>query len=358
MGYSKANEIDKDYLVRAALPNYGDTYTVISHQYVINTTKQMLANSGFVIEKETYIANRNARVAQGIYYIRPINSNDKDIQNETELGMMFAWTNSYDKSTKFQCAVGARVFVCSNGMLCGEIDFARKHTGSADVEVRTQISNQLKRAELAFKDIIKDVNALKQAPLSQKKQAELMGRLFVNDMLGPRQMQIVKQEMDKPSYNYGDRENAWAFYNHVTHALKTTHPRSWLSDTKNFHDFMSAEVLTQMGVSIPNEIPADEIDLQDIQDVQDEMSSAIEDPIAKEWDQQTRDDDGDDEPVNDSPEITGIPDGDKLSDADDEFDADAEMQEIKTEQVIDEREESFANANDFEIEEDDSWIEI
>jgi hypothetical protein len=35
------------------------------------------------------------------------------------------------------------------------------------------------------------------------------------------------------------------------------------------------------------------------------------------------------------------------------------MQEMKTEQVIKEREEEdFANANDFEIEEDDSWIEI
>ena len=45
----------------------------------------------------------------------------------------------------------------------------------------------------------------------------------------------------------------------------------------------------------------------------------------------------DEEPVDDSPEITGIPDGDRLSDTDDEFDADAEMQEMKTEEIIKEK---------------------
>ena len=47
-----------------------------------------------------------ANVAQGIYYVRP-NSTDTQINEEAELGMMFSWTNSYDKSTRFQCAVGA-----------------------------------------------------------------------------------------------------------------------------------------------------------------------------------------------------------------------------------------------------------
>ena len=76
MGYSKAKETTKDYLIRASLPNFSDTYTVIAHKYVIDTTKQMIASSGFIVEKEIYIANHNARVAQGIYYIRPVRSID------------------------------------------------------------------------------------------------------------------------------------------------------------------------------------------------------------------------------------------------------------------------------------------
>jgi len=298
MGYSKAKEKTKDYLIGASLPTYSDTYTVISHKYVIDTTKQMIASSGFIVEKEIYIANQNARVAQGIYYIRPVRSIDEEINNETELGMMFAWTNSYDKSTKFQCAVGARVIVCGNGMLCGEINFARKHTGTADLEVRSQISNQLKKAELTFKNVLADRNILKSATLPIKRQGELLGRMFLHDMIGPRQMQIVKNEIEKPSFDYNaDKQNAWAFYNYVTHAFKTTHPRDWLSDTKQFHDFMSAEILNNMGIKnhdntsslsatpeidseedskniIIDNIPADEVDLQDLEDVQHEHDQA------------------------------------------------------------------------------------
>ena len=62
-------------------------------------------------------------------------------------------------------------------------------------------------------------------------------------------MSIVKQEIKKPSYDYqADQDNAWAFYNHVTHALKKTHPRSWLSDSQKFHKFMVSDVLGQMGI--------------------------------------------------------------------------------------------------------------
>ena len=67
----------------------------------------------------------NAKVAQGVYHLAST--------EDEEMGMMFAWTNSYDKSTRFQCAVGAFVNVCSNGMLCGDMaNYARKHTGKAD----------------------------------------------------------------------------------------------------------------------------------------------------------------------------------------------------------------------------------
>ena len=58
---------------------------------------------------------------------------------------------------------------------------------------------------------------------------------FNEDLISPRQMSTVKDEMERPSYDYQcDQDNAWAFYNHVTHSYKNVHPRSWLSDTKNF----------------------------------------------------------------------------------------------------------------------------
>ncbi len=245
MGYKKPTEVTKALLESASLPNHADSYTVISHKFVMDNTVKLLNDSGFTITKEIYRANQGANVAQGIYYITPTTT-DYMINNESELGMMFAWTNSYDKSIRFQCSIGAYVMVCANGMVCGEMNFARKHTGTADLDILSQISSQIKNAEKTFKRILADRDALKNVVLSKRDQAQLAGRLYYEEeLLEPTQLTVIKSEMEKATYNYNvDQENAWAFYNHVTHALKKTHPRTWLSNTKEFHDFMTTEFLS------------------------------------------------------------------------------------------------------------------
>ena len=263
MGYNKPKETTRNYLENAPLPNHGKSYTVISHKQVIDNTIQLLTDSGFIIQKEIYRANMDANVAQGIYHILPINTVDPTIMEEKELGMMFAWTNSYDKSTRFQCAIGAYVMVCHNGMVAGDMmNFRRKHTGSADHDIRMQISNQIKNGEKYYKRILADRDAMRNTQLSLQEQAEIAGRLYINeDILDAAQMSCVKAELDKPTYDYQcDQENAWTFYNHVTHALKKAHPRDWLSDSQNFHDFMTARVLSKMNITMNDALDLSEFD--------------------------------------------------------------------------------------------------
>jgi hypothetical protein len=243
MGYTRPRKTTKDFLVAAPLPNHGKTYTVIPHKDVIETTKTLLDNNGFRITKELYRANMNAKVAQGVYHL----ASTKD----EEMGMMFAWTNSYDKSTRFQCAVGAFVNVCSNGMLCGDMaNYARKHTGKADHDIHTQISSQIKSADKYFDKLIDDKNNMRKIFLPKKQQAELVGRLFLDEeIIDASQVSVIKAEMKDPSYHYSaDLNNAWTFYNHVTHSFKKSHPRTWMSDQVKFHEFMTAELLSQSGL--------------------------------------------------------------------------------------------------------------
>ena len=243
MGYTRPRKTTKDYLVAAPLPKHGKTYTVIPHKDVIDVTKTLLDKSGFIITKELYRANMDAKVAQGVYHLA---SNEDE-----EMGMMFAWTNSYDKSTRFQCAVGAFVNVCSNGMLCGDMaNYARKHTGKADHDIHTQISSQIKSANKYYTKLINDKNEMRKLFLPKKSQAELVGRLFLDEeIIDASQVSIIKAEMKDPSYNYNaDLNNAWTFYNHVTHAFKKSHPRTWMSDQVKFHEFMTAELLSQSGL--------------------------------------------------------------------------------------------------------------
>tara|TARA_B110000977_G_scaffold73893_1_gene99968 strand:+ start:257 stop:1102 length:846 start_codon:yes stop_codon:yes gene_type:complete len=276
MGYSKPKETTRAYLESASLPSHGETYTVIPHKEVIQNTLNMLNASGFHVTRELYRANMNANVAQGIYHIVPRNPIDDTIKNEKELGMMFAWTNSYDKSTRFQCAIGGYVMVCYNGMVAGDMmSFARKHTGSADHEIKMQISNQIKNAEKYYARIIKDKDSLRNVTVSRKEQSELLGRLYAEkDILDLSQLSVVKSEMDKPSYDYNaDQENAWAFYNHVTHALKKSHPRGWLSNTQKFHEFIVGDLLGQMGIQTQDTVVSTQTNLFDIEVVEEEVIS-------------------------------------------------------------------------------------
>jgi hypothetical protein len=293
MRYKRATETTQVFLESQPLPNHGKSYTVVSHKEVIENTKNLLENSGFTIRKELYRANMNAQVAQGIYHIYPTQSNADQINNETELGMMFAWTNSYDKSTRFQCAIGAYVMVCSNGMMCGDMmNFKRKHTGSAGHDIVMQLSNQIKNGEKHYTRILDDRDALKSVTLTKRQQSELLGRLFADDeIITPTQVSTIKKEMKKASYDYGcSDDNAWAFYNHVTHSLKVSPPRDWMQDSQDFHDFMMTEVVANLTMPAKTEFDwknvvvdgnSHEIDTSDLIDIQDHEIVEVDESISE-----------------------------------------------------------------------------
>jgi len=293
MRYKRATETTQVFLENQPLPNHGKSYTVVSHKDVIDNTKKLLEDSGFTIRRELYRANMNAQVAQGVYHIYPSQSINDNIVNENELGMMFAWTNSYDKSTKFQCAIGAYVMVCSNGMMCGDMmNFKRKHTGSAGHDIVMQLSNQIKNGEKHYTRILNDRDSLKNVTLTNREQSELLGRLFADDeIITSSQVSIIKKEMKKPSFNYDCLDdNAWAFYNHVTHSLKVSPPRDWMQDSQNFHDFMMNEVVAKQSVSAKSDLDWEnvvvnsnisEIDTTDLVDIQDHELIEVDENISE-----------------------------------------------------------------------------
>ena len=255
--------------------------------------------------------------------------------------MMFAWSNSYNKQMRFKCGVGAIHKIHNTSMVCGDMgSWARKHTGSADTETKETIEEQVKLAKMYYDQLVSDKEAMKKINLDIRKQSQLLGMLFAeHDVLTTEQASSIKQQMNKTTFNSSNPGTLWEFYNFVTIALQQSHPKTWMEDQRVLHWFMSDTFkFDKVEVKEEEVINPNQVDLEDsITEV-----TAIQQEV---WDEQTRVEEGldhkggedDDEPVDDSPEITGIPDGDKLSDTNDEFDADAQMQEVKTEEVIKER---------------------
>ena len=338
----KIKSYGRQDLIDVALPNHASTYTVISHKSVMDLSTEALEDAGFSVTAENYRATHDGNIASAIYTL--------NYGDDPELSMMFAWSNSYNKQMRFKCGVGAIHSVNNTSLVCGDMgSWARKHTGSADTETKETIEEQVKLAKMYYDQLVSDKEAMKKINLDVRKQAQLLGMLFAeHDILTTEQASMIKQQMSRPTYKCTTPGTLWEFYNFVTIALQQSHPKTWMEDQRVLHWFVS-ETFKFNKVEVKEEtIDPNQVDLEDsIAEIEAEQNTTIEEQRAEYWDQQTRveegldhkggGDDDDDEPIDDSPEITGIPDGDKLSDTDDEFDADAEMQEMKTEEIIKEK---------------------
>jgi hypothetical protein len=215
---------------------FNKSYTVIPHGHAIDETKKALFSAGFTLNAEQYKTTLDGQVAQGVYHL--------NYSNDPDMGLMFAWSNSYNKSMRFKCAVGGHVFICMNGVVRGDMSsYVRKHTGSALYEATLHINEQISKAKEYFDVLVQDKEMLKNVMLTPSDKGTILGRLFAEqEILTLTQVGIVKRELDKPSFNYNcDADSAWAMYNHVTLALKESHPISYLQDHEVLHRFFIDE---------------------------------------------------------------------------------------------------------------------
>jgi hypothetical protein len=229
----KIQNTTKANLISVALPNHGATYTVISHQFVIDYAYQALANAGFGIVDEEYRCTADGQIAQGIYKL--------NFNNDPELSMMFAWTNSYNKQVKFKCVVGAYINNSGSVMISGEVgSWVRKHTGSADTETKDTIDSYIANAHMYYTQLCSDKATMETVMLNKRKQSQLLGVLFAEyEILTTEQASMIRDQMKRPQQVFANTDSLWAFYNFVTNALQSSHPKTWMEDQRILHYFIS-----------------------------------------------------------------------------------------------------------------------
>jgi len=270
----KIKDCTWDYLTGIPLPVHADTYTVISHENVMDYTKTALINAGFTIEREEYRATADGQIAQGVYRLH--------YGTDQELSMMLAWTNSYNKQVRFKCGVGAYINTNGTVMVCGDMgNWARKHTGTADTETIATITDQVTNAHMYYNQLVSDKNIMQTISMTKRKQAQLLGILFAEyQILTTEQASIVRQQMDKPSYVFADNNSLWAFYNYVTLALQQSHPKTWMEDQRILHYFINS-VNNFPVCSQPAQVPVEEVIVtEDIVDTIDPNQISLLDQIA------------------------------------------------------------------------------
>lgn len=220
----------QEYLRNALLPAATETYTVIPHGVIIDKTHEILTARGFVVERELYRCNEGATIAQGVYHLK--------YEQDPDMGLLFAWTNSYDKSVRFKCCIGGYVHVSLATMISSSFgSWGRKHTGSADTEANDTILSQIENADDFFKNLVADKEAMMQVSVTEQQRAEFMGRLyFEHEALTAEQMGMIREQFNKPSFVYnGKPDSVWCMYNAIVYSLQKAHPRTWMDQQRAMH---------------------------------------------------------------------------------------------------------------------------
>ncbi len=227
-----SNEVKLEQLEAIEMPEPTRTYVPVSHY---DLAMNVGAIGERVIDKELHSKKFGiARKGQHMFATYTYKN------EEDEIGMSIGFRNSYDKSMSIGVCVGAKVFVCENLMMTGEVTFMRKHTGNILDELNSLIFNVLYKSDDKFAQLQDDKESMKEIPINNQRAWETMGVLFGKGIINTPQISIMKKEWKNPSHDAFDDDSLWSLYNAGTEALKTCSPTRMMSSHIKLHRELTA----------------------------------------------------------------------------------------------------------------------
>lgn len=220
-------------LLESMAPVPTRTYTPISHRQMIERVHNQCENLGIQIIDKKYNTNRDLSQMTAKYTLNI---------GDDQMGAMIGFQNSYNKTLSAKFAIGASVFICSNGMVTGDHVFKTKHQGHADWELDRFIISAVDASRAKFEDTIKLRDNFKQINFSDNSLYELVGKLFLEEeILRMNQLSLIQREFRNPTHDYGvSKNNLWNIYNLGTYAIeKQSHPTLYLKQHAELTQFMA-----------------------------------------------------------------------------------------------------------------------
>ena len=260
----------EEYLRKTQLPLATESYTVIPHGLIIDTVRKALNEKGFTIKSELYKAEYQGDIALGFMEIE--NSIDPD------MAMTFNWTNSYNKMVKFNCSIGGFIYDNAVPFICkdSQASWIRKHTGTALDEALQVIDQMVLAAEDHFSNIIEMKDKFKATPINRKEYAKLMGLLYFDKMIiTSEQINVIKREYDKPSFQYSDPDTLWGVYKKIMHGIINQAPKLWYKQQIDINTYISV-LFSNAAISIGDEEAGDDVEVDTVEDVVEILDLFVE----------------------------------------------------------------------------------
>ena len=221
--------VDLTDLQAIPLPEETQSYKPVGHYDLALNLAEIATGllSGHTLVNSQYGIAREGKQMFGVHTFK---------NGSEELGLSIGFRNSYDKSMSVGIAVGASVFVCDNLALTGDITVMRKHTTNVLNDLEEMAITTIYRSQSNFRRIADDADVMSRISIEDDQVYQLMGLLYGNGILTPRQLPVVKKEWHKPSYLDFEPRNLWSFYNACTEALKSSPPSKIMEKHIALHD--------------------------------------------------------------------------------------------------------------------------
>ena len=225
--------VEYEDLDKIPTPEETETYVPVLHKdFVYNVSKyadEILEPKGFKRQEQQNIIVKDGQRLFGVLSLQ--NGHD---------GMQLAvgYRNSYDKSMKAGVCIGAKVVVCSNLMLSGDIVVMRKHTGDVLKYLHDHLILAFYKAADTWTDLTLAVDQMKRVHLDQDQAHGLLGRAAVKKVIAPSEVLNIAKVWHKHKYDYGE-DTLYRWYNCVTERLRATPPHQIMQRHRGLHDFVT-----------------------------------------------------------------------------------------------------------------------
>ena len=217
----------------AVVPSLTETYSPVAHSELIYLLEKQLNVDGYQVVNNHVSQSYNGEQIAGTMRLLK----DTGIAGQ-EMGQTLAYQNSYNKRLPIRIVSGGEVFICSNGMIVGDIITFRKHTGEVFPALKEMIILSVTRMEEDYEKTQADVHTMKEIDLTTTLAAELVGRMYVEErILNNGEVNEVVRQLRNPRFDVFKKNNLWSLYNHATWALKDAAPDRKIQSLKSLHEF-------------------------------------------------------------------------------------------------------------------------
>ncbi len=237
---------DRTPALAVYVPEKTESYTPVPTKLIFDTVDRLADEFKLVICGEQHLLSERGQVQRLRFFF----SKGEEFTKELVI------VNSYNKSLALRAASGTNVYICSNGVIVGDIKIYRKHTGDVDKEVegfiRECMTDMIEQQEMAQTN----KKLFSQISVDNQFIGETLGRFFYEfEYLNTTQLNIVKKEFEKPTFDYKVAPmSLWAFYQHVTYALTFETAHNYLETRRGIQEYFADYVHRLSQYQILNEV--------------------------------------------------------------------------------------------------------